>query len=76
MKTKKRRWYERRMESFLVRIFERMIYGKWSKSDSGRCNVRTFEEAMILTSNKGVVITTPDGSEFQITIVQSKNGYR
>ena len=35
-------------------------------------SVRTFEEAGVLTYNKGLVITTPDGSEFQLTIVQSR----
>lgn len=32
----------------------------------------TFEEAGILTSNKGLVIKTTSGEEFQITIVRSK----
>ena len=34
--------------------------------------VRTFEEAGVLTSNRGVVVQTDDGSEFQISIVQSR----
>ncbi len=34
--------------------------------------VRTFEQAGIMTYNKGLVITLPDGSEFQLTIVQSR----
>ena len=34
--------------------------------------VRTFAEAGLMTYNKGLVITTPDGSEFQLTIVQSR----
>lgn len=33
---------------------------------------RTFEEAGMLTSNHGLVVRTTDGSEFQITIVQSR----
>ena len=33
---------------------------------------KTFEDAMILTSDKGLVITAEDGSEYQITIVKSK----
>lgn len=32
----------------------------------------TFEDAALLTSNRGVVLRTADGSEFQITIVQSR----
>ena len=31
----------------------------------------TFEEAGVLTGNRGLVIRTQDGSTFEITIVQS-----
>ena len=34
--------------------------------------VRTFEDVGVMTYNKGLVITLPDGSEFQLTIVQSR----
>jgi hypothetical protein len=34
--------------------------------------VQTFEEACVLTTNNGLVIRTVDGSEFQITIIQSR----
>ena len=34
--------------------------------------VRTFEQAGVMTYNKGLVINLPDGSEFQLTIVQSR----
>ena len=34
-------------------------------------SVATFEEAGLLTRNRGVVLRMEDGSEFQITIVQS-----
>ena len=34
--------------------------------------VRTFEEAGVMTCNRGLVISLPDGSEFQLTIVQSR----
>lgn len=38
-----------------------------------RCaNVGTFEERGILTRDHGVVLTLSDGSEFQLTIVQSR----
>ena len=33
--------------------------------------VQTFEEAGLLTGNRGVVVRTTDGSEFQLTIVRS-----
>ena len=35
-------------------------------------NVRTFQEAQVLTNNAGLVIEMTDGSEFQITIVKSR----
>lgn len=34
--------------------------------------VRTFAEEGVLTDNAGLVLTMADGSEFQITIVQSR----
>ena len=34
--------------------------------------VSTFDEAGVLTRDAGLVITTKDGSEFQLTIVQSR----
>ncbi len=35
-------------------------------------SIRSFEEVMLLTSNKGLVVQLVDGSEFQVTIVQTK----
>jgi hypothetical protein len=40
---------------------------------TGIAKVRSFGDAMLLTSNEGVILTTDDGSEFQITIVQSRH---
>ena len=34
--------------------------------------VATYEEAGLLTGNEGLVIKAEDGSEYQVTIVQSK----
>ena len=34
--------------------------------------VQSFCEAGLMTSHNGLVITLPDGSEFQLTIVQSR----
>ncbi len=34
--------------------------------------VRTYEEEGVLTNNAGLVITTADGSELQVTIVKSR----
>ena len=37
-----------------------------------KMNVRTFEEAGMMTRDKGLLITLPDGSEFQLTIIQRR----
>jgi hypothetical protein len=34
--------------------------------------VSTFEDDMVMTSNRGVVIKFSNGSEFQVTIVRSR----
>ena len=34
--------------------------------------VHTFDEAGMMTRDAGLVITLPDGTEFQLTIVQSR----
>lgn len=36
-------------------------------------SVRTFQDVGMLTTDAGLLITMKDGSEFQITIVQSRN---
>jgi hypothetical protein len=35
-------------------------------------DMRTFEEACLMTSNKGFVMRMPDGSEFQVQVIRSK----
>jgi len=41
--------------------------------DLGRIeNIRTFQEAGVLTQNAGLVIEAADGSEWQVTIVRSR----
>lgn len=42
------------------------------KDMEGPPQTQTFDEAGIMTFNKGLVVTLPDGSEFQLTIVQSR----
>lgn len=36
--------------------------------------VETFQAADLLTRDKGLVLTTPNGDEFQLTIVRSRRG--
>ena len=38
----------------------------------GLAHADTFDGAQLLTSNKGLVLRMEDGSEFQISIVQSR----
>ena len=40
--------------------------------ESEGLEVETYEEAGMLTRNDGLVIKAEDGSEYQVTIVQSK----
>ena len=43
----------------------------WS-DDGDKPTVRSFEEAGVLTCNAGLVLRTPDGQEFQISVVKSR----
>ena len=52
-----------------------LITGDWgygTEVNWENLQVQTFDNAGIMTYNKGLVITLPDGSEFQVTIVQSR----
>lgn len=70
---------EREMETALNDLFAELIleadcdeYPEDLPEElSGLEMVRTFEEAGILTYNKGLVLRMKDGSEFQITVVRS-----
>ena len=39
-------------------------------------SVSTFRDAALMTNNDGVVLTLRDGSEFQLTIIQSRESHR
>ena len=43
----------------------------WS-DDGDKPTVRSFEEAGVMTRNAGLVLRTPDGQEFQISVVKSR----
>ena len=53
---------------------ETMLYEMLQDEDAGPevRRVQTFEEAGVLTYNRGVVVHTTDGSTFQISIVKSR----
>ena len=40
--------------------------------EDGVSEIRTYEEGGYLTCDRGLVLTTADGSEFQITIRQTR----
>lgn len=52
----------------MVELLSDIVYDEME----GVRNVKTFDEAGLLTRNKGIVINLTDGSEFQITIIKSK----
>ena len=54
------RGFERRLAELIKRVFE---------PRGGQ--IETFEQAGILTTNLGLVVTLPNGQEFQLTIVES-----
>ena len=56
---KKRRITEKRLETKLATLLER-----WAE-------VQTFREAGVLTQNRGLVLSFPNGQQFQLTIVSS-----
>lgn len=52
-----------------------LITGDWgygTEVNWENLQVQTFDNAGIMTYNKGLVITLPNRSEFQVTIVQSR----
>ena len=71
---------ETEMQNTLKALLEEIAY--MDADDRGRFGVpdelddiesiRTFEEAGVLTNNAGFVCRLGDGSEFQVTIVQSR----
>jgi hypothetical protein len=56
---KKRRITEKRLETKLAMRLER-----WAE-------VQTFRDAGVLTRNRGLVLSFPNGQRFQLTIVES-----
>ena len=54
--------------------FETLLHEMLQDEDAAPeiARVQTFEEAGLLTGNRGVVVRTREGREFQVTIVQSR----
>jgi hypothetical protein len=57
------------MQEFIKECLE---LGDELEGDPKIKRIRPFYEAHLLTTNKGLVLTMLDGSEFHVTIVQSK----
>ena len=51
-----------------------ILSGEWDTENSALegSRVKTFQQAGVMTYNKGLVITLPDGTEYQLTIVRSR----
>lgn len=51
-----------------------LIEGNYNDDDIlwENMQVSTFEESGVMTYNKGLVIRLPDGTEYQLTIIQSR----
>ena len=62
---------ENEFESALLYLIQDGETGEGIDADSVR-SVVPYREAGVLTGNAGLVVTMNDGSEFQLTIVQSR----
>ena len=51
-----------------------LLTGEWDTENCALegCRVQNYENAGVMTYNKGLVVSLPNGSEFQLTIVQSR----
>ncbi len=61
---KKRRMSEKRFETKLAHLLERRL-------ENAGGGVTTFHNAGVLTMNRGLVVSLPNGQQFQVTIVES-----
>lgn len=51
--------------------YDHGVYDQTYGDDIDVLSVRTYEETGLLTSDDGIVLKLRDGSEFQVTVVQS-----
>ena len=57
----------------LMEFIEESIWVNQDEYELGTVeSITTFEDAMLLTDNEGLIIKCDDGSEFQVTFVKSK----
>jgi hypothetical protein len=58
----------------LQEIIMDLMYNSDEITDAGLKQIRSFREAGLLTRDEGLVLRLTDGSEFLITINQSRGG--
>jgi hypothetical protein len=61
-------------ENDIEELLTEALYAYDEENNDGEdiSSIRSFNDTGLLTSNSGIVVRMNDGSEFQITIVQSK----
>jgi len=61
-------------DEIVEEALEGILSGDWDTENSALEGARilTFQQAGVMTYNKGLVITLPDGTEYQLTIVRSR----
>ena len=62
-------------EKVIEEALQLVLMGELDAEDTALAevaSVRNYEDAGVLTYNKGLVLRMADGSEFQITIIQSR----
>lgn len=65
MTRQRKRISEQKLEAKISRLLDRVL------SERGGGWTETFEEAGVLTNNRGLVLYLGNGQEFQLTIVES-----
>jgi len=65
------RFFQDRLAELLTMVGEVNGLGDYNEEDFAGVDVSTFHDQGILTHNKGLIVEYPDGSVFQLTIVQS-----
>ena len=61
-------------DEIVEEALEGILNGDWDTENSALegARIRTFQQAGVMTYNKGLVITLPNGTEYQLTIVRSR----
>ena len=55
-----------KLETILIDALE-----YYQDEEGSKIKTRTYSDVGMLTTDRGLVVTLPDGSQFQVTIVQS-----